>query len=60
MKKLAVIVSPGFVDDSKVREGVTPGQPIRYPVEARSRFAPLKSEGRWVLKAKYPHELIRD
>jgi len=43
------------VDDSKVLEGVTPGQPIRYPVETESRFVPLKNEGNWVLKAKFPH-----
>lgn len=43
------------VDDSKVLEGVTPGQPIRYPVENDSRFSALKDNGYWVLKAKYPH-----
>ena len=43
------------VDDSTVLDGVTPGQPIRYPVETKSRFVPLKNEGDWVLKAKFPH-----
>jgi N-acyl-D-amino-acid deacylase len=43
------------VDDSKVLEGVTPGQPIRYPLETEGRFVPLKNEGHWVLKAKFPH-----
>ena len=43
------------VDDSTVLEGVTPGQPIRYPVESESRFVPLKNEGDWVLKVKFPH-----
>ncbi|MBY6006684.1 aminoacylase [Salipiger bermudensis] len=43
------------VDDSKVLEGVTPGQEIRYPQESESRFEPLKNEGHWVLGAKFPH-----
>lgn len=43
------------VDDSKVLEGATPGQPIRYPVETESRFVPMKNEGYWVLKANYLH-----
>lgn len=43
------------VDDSKVLEGATPSQPIRYPMETESRFVPMKNEGYWVLKAKYPH-----
>jgi hypothetical protein len=32
------------VDDSKVREGVFPGQPIRFPVEAEGRFEPVSKE----------------
>ena len=32
------------VRDSKVVDGVFPGQPIRYPVEASGRFEPLERE----------------
>jgi N-acyl-D-aspartate/D-glutamate deacylase len=32
------------VRDAEVVEGVTPGQPIRYPVEAEGRFVPLERE----------------
>jgi N-acyl-D-aspartate/D-glutamate deacylase len=32
------------VRDSKVVEGVFPGQPIRYPVEAEGRWVPLEKE----------------
>jgi len=30
------------VKDSKVLDGVFPGQPIRYPVEQKGRFVPLE------------------
>jgi len=43
------------VDDSRVLEGVMPGQPIRYPVVNKSKFVQLKNEGPWVETAKYPH-----
>ena len=36
------------VEDFKVLENVNPGQAIRYPVEAESRFNPLVNEGDWV------------
>ena len=34
-----------MVRDSKVIDGVRPGQPIRYPVEEAGRFKPLEQEG---------------
>ena len=43
------------VEDSKVLENINPGQAIRYPVEAESRFVPLMNEGDWVDTSKYPH-----
>lgn len=43
------------VNDSKVLEGIYPGQAIRYPVTGESRFTPLVNEGDWVETAKYPH-----
>lgn len=33
-----------MVKDSKVQDGVFPGQPIRYPVEKKGRWVPLKRE----------------
>lgn len=35
------------VKDSKVLEGVKPGQPIRFPVEAKGRFEPV-DVNRWI------------
>jgi hypothetical protein len=32
------------VKDSKVLDGVFPGQPIRYPVEQKGRFEPLEKK----------------
>jgi hypothetical protein len=32
------------VDDSKIVDGAYPGQAIRYPVEAKGRFAPLEKK----------------
>jgi N-acyl-D-amino-acid deacylase len=34
-----------MVRDSKVVDGVFPGQPIRYPIEEMGRFEPLEKEG---------------
>jgi hypothetical protein len=40
-----VIVNGNIVlKDSKVQEGVFPGQPIRFPVENKKRFQPLSVE----------------
>ncbi len=33
-----------MVNDSKVQEGVYPGQAIRYPVEEKGRWVPLEKE----------------
>ena len=32
------------VRDSQVQDGVFPGQPIRYPIEAEGRWVPLERE----------------
>ena len=33
-----------MVKDSKVQEGIYPGQPIRYPIEENGRWVPLEKE----------------
>ena len=39
-----LVYSTIVVKDSKVLKGVTPGQPIRFPVEEKGRFVPASSK----------------
>jgi len=48
-----------MVNDSKVQDGVYPGQQIRYPVEEKGRWIPLERESFLddLLTPEYPEEL---
>ena len=47
-----------MVRDSKVQDGVYPGQPIRYPVEEAGKWEPLERESylETLLTPVYPQD----